>query len=261
MSNEIQKTSNAIASFDNEQIELIKNTVCKGASDGELKLFLYACVRTGLDPFMKQIYSVPRGGQRTIQTSIDGYRLIAERTGHYAPGRESTYTYDANGRLFSATSYVKKQTNDGVWHEIGASALMSEFDGGANLWKKMPHVMLSKCAESQALRRAFPADMSGLYTEEEMTTSDNVEVADKKPKPIISSEQAFELAELYESCESECKDKITAFLKMNKVSQNFEGLRLSLYTSLKAKMIECQSKADLHSKSDTITLTDAGVSE
>jgi hypothetical protein len=35
-------------------------------------------------------------------------------------------------------------------------------------WKNMPHVMLSKCAEAQALRRGWPEAMSGLYVQEEM---------------------------------------------------------------------------------------------
>jgi hypothetical protein len=132
-------------SFDEAQIHLLKSTICKGSTDEELKFFIFACQRTGLDPFAKQIYSVPRGGQRVIQTSVDGYRIIAERTGRYSPGREPTYAYDKEGNLFSATSYVQKQTKDGSWHEVAASAMMAEYDGKNNFWKKMPHLMLSKC--------------------------------------------------------------------------------------------------------------------
>ena len=99
--------------FDETQIRLLKNTICKGSSDDELRFFISVCQKTGLDPFSRQIYSIPRGGQRTIQTSVDGLRAIADRTGRYSPGKATEYTYDKEGHLFSATAYVKKQTLDG----------------------------------------------------------------------------------------------------------------------------------------------------
>jgi phage recombination protein Bet len=176
-----------IAARDNEygreKLELLKKTVCKGATDAELELFVHVCKRTGLDPFARQIHAVKRfqdGGQvMTIQTGIDGYRLIADRTGKYAPGREPSFNYDKDGFLQSATSYVKKQTADGTWHEVCATAHFSEYvglkrDGNPNtMWANKPHIMLSKCSESLALRRAFPAELSGVYTKEEMEQADN----------------------------------------------------------------------------------------
>lgn len=174
-----------------EKIELLKNTVCKGANDNELQLFLHVCQRTGLDPFMKQIYSIARGGQRTIQTGIDGLRLIADRSKNYAPGKESTYQYNEKKELLSSTSYVKKKTDDGVWHEVSATAFFSEYNPGNNpIWKKMPHVMLAKCAEAAALRKAFPGDLSGIYASEEMdqasTPNEAIEIIDpEKEKKMI----------------------------------------------------------------------------
>lgn len=166
--------------------DLIKRTICKGSSDEELELFIHACKRTGLDPFMKQIYAVKRWSSSdkkevmTMQTSIDGFRVIAERTGRYAPGPESKYEYDKEGNLISATAYVKKLTLDGTWHVISATAFFEEYaqrtkDGVLmQFWTKMPHVMLSKCAESLALRKSFPAELSGLYTMEEMAQASKV---------------------------------------------------------------------------------------
>lgn len=169
--NEIYPQS-ALCELSGDKLKLLKDTVCKGASDSELQLFLHVCIKTGLDPFMKQIYSIPRGGQRTIQTSIDGLRLIAERTNRYAPGREAVYVHDDNGFVISATAYVKKMTGDGTWHEVASTAFMSEFNPGNNtFWKKMPRVMLAKCAEASALRKAFPAEMSGVYSDDEMFQS------------------------------------------------------------------------------------------
>ncbi len=172
--------------YDNkETLELMKNTICRGSTDGEFELFAYTCKRLGLDPFSRQIFSVKRWDSglkkevMTIQTSIDGYRLIADRTGRYSPGKDPDYVYDNNGSVVCAKSYVMKQTPDGTWHEVCASAHYSEYAGlkkdgtPTMMWKSKPHVMLSKCAEALALRKAFPAELSGAYTKEEMEQADN----------------------------------------------------------------------------------------
>jgi len=123
---------------------------------------------------MKQIYAVKRKSGdseiMTIQTGIDGLRLIADRTGNYAPGKEPTFTYNAEGRLKSSTAYLRKRTRDGVWHEVSATAFFDEYKPAhkSQFWDYKPHIMLAKCAEALALRKAFPAEMSGLYTSEEM---------------------------------------------------------------------------------------------
>jgi phage recombination protein Bet len=187
-----------------EKIALIRNTVCKGAGPEEFELFLHACNRTGLDPFMRQIYAVFRnekkpngswGKAMTIQTGIDGYRLIAERTRNYAPGKETVYQYDAQGMLVSATAYVRKRTEDGTWHDVSATAFYDEYvqttkdkDTGnetpTRFWFKMRHTMLAKCAESLALRKCFPAELSGVYTHEEMKQADS-------DKEIISIQEVL----------------------------------------------------------------------
>ena len=178
--------------FTKDQVELVKRTVAKGTTDDELALFLYTAKKTGLDPLIKQIHAVKRWNTQegrevmSIQTGIDGYRLIAERTGHYAPGREPSFE-EKDGKLFSATAYVKKFVG-GVWHEVAATAFWDEYvqkkkDGTTNvMWGKMPRLMLAKCAETLALRRAFPAEMSGVYTHEEMAQAEVAEVVEK-PEP------------------------------------------------------------------------------
>jgi phage recombination protein Bet len=171
--------------FTEDKIQLLKNTVCKGADNNELQLFLHVCSRTGLDPFRNQIYAIKRntkdGARMTIQTGIDGFRLIAERTERYSPGKEPTYEYDQQGKLISATSYIKKQTADGTWHDVAGKAYWEEYAQVYNgkpsqFWAKMPHVMLAKCAEAIALRKAFPGDFSGIYTTEEMAQAEPVEI-------------------------------------------------------------------------------------
>lgn len=181
----------SLDNFSPEDVKLIKTVICKNSTDDELKLFLRTCDRLELDPLSKQIYAIKRDGQLTFQTSIDGYRLIAERTGKYMPGKEATFIYDKEGMLVSATSYVKKYGPDNQWHEIASTAFYDEYvaktkEGKAmNLWAKMPHVMLAKCAESAAIRRAFPH--LNIYTKEEMEQSENgfIEIeSEKSVQPV-----------------------------------------------------------------------------
>lgn len=201
-----QQTENEMelkSGFTPEQVALVKSTVCRGATDDELALFLHICQRSGLDPFAKQIYAIKRkvDGKDilTYQTSIDGYRAIAERTGQYAPGQESTYIYDKDGKLQSATAYIKKRVGND-WFDISATAHYEEYiprwwdskEGkwkNPQMWEKMPHAMLAKCAESLVLRKSFPNEMSGTYTNEEMEQSDGSTqrtVAMPKAKSIVA---------------------------------------------------------------------------
>lgn len=219
-----KKEISPFGDFSYEQIDLIKQTVCKGASDAELQFFLCVCVRTCLDPFMKQIYSIPRSGQRTIQVSIDGSRSIADKTNRYMPGRKSTFDYTSTGELLSSTSYVKKMAADGSWHEIEGEAKWSEYNPGNNpLWKKMPHTMLAKCAEALALRKAFPSHLSGIYTKEEMDQADSNDVnvkqiytINEKKEPIkyISEHQIMEIDMCIDSLTSKSRDNFLNYLKL-----------------------------------------------
>jgi phage recombination protein Bet len=161
------------------RFEVIQRTYFKGLSMDDIAVFGHVCKHVGLDPFLKQIYPVVRDTKQkdgtkkptmSIQTGIDGYRAIAERTGKYSPGKEPLFRYDKDNRLFSATAYVMKMTNDGKWHEVAATAIMKEYlpTYTNDFWGTKPHIMLSKCAEALALRKAFPAELSGVYTKEEM---------------------------------------------------------------------------------------------
>lgn len=195
MTNEIQVVNNEKSAlvpmqFNEQQVDLIKKTVANGTTNDELSLFLYTCKKTGLDPLIKQIYAVKRntknGPVMSIQTGIDGYRLIAERSGKYAPGKEPSFKYDKDGKLFSATAYVNKFVG-GSWHEVAATAIYSEYANNTNpIWIKMPHTMISKCAESLVLRKAFPAEMGGVYTKEEMEQADAIIVEPKHTNAVVN---------------------------------------------------------------------------
>lgn len=207
---------------DPAKLDLIKRTICKGATDDELQLFIHACKKTGLDPFMRQIFAVKRwdaSAKRevmTIQTGIDGYRLIADRTGKYAPGRDTEFGYDGEGRLLWAKAYIKKMTPDGQWHEISAVAFWDEYvqttrEGKPTIfWQKKGHIMLSKCAEALALRKTFPAELSGIYTKEEM--SQEMCSTPEEPIATISVDEASQLQEMING-DAEFENKLLTRLK------------------------------------------------
>lgn len=163
----------AFADFPNEKVELIKKTVAKDCTNDELELFLYTCHRTGLDPLARQIYAVKRSGKMTIQTGIDGYRLIADRTGKLAGISDYAFDSEEAKTPAKATVTVRKVVGDGIIAEFTATARWGEYNAGGPMWAKMPYLMLGKCAEALALRKAFPADLSGVYTAEEMSQADS----------------------------------------------------------------------------------------
>lgn len=160
--------------FDNATIQILRTTAAKGLTDPEFKAFLAICQRKNLDPLVKHIYAVKRSGQMIVQVGIDGLRAIAARSGLYA-GSDIEHI-EKDGQLVAVKATVWRLANkkSDTRFPFSAEVYMSEYkpaDGMDFMWKKMPHTMLAKCAESQALRKAFPEDVAGLYSTEEMEQS------------------------------------------------------------------------------------------
>ena len=191
-------------------------------TDEEFKFFVHVCQKRQLNPLLNQIYAIKRQGKMTIQVGIDGLRALAERSGAYAPGRPAEFKYDGSGKLVSATAFVKKYVK-GSWHEVGAEAFLEEFcvsyqGKPSGQWAKMPHVMLSKCAEANALRKAFSGEISGIYAKEEMEQAEDTDSS--KIEPLKQPEEVPEdvnekLGELQECLELEgvSSERLMEFLE------------------------------------------------
>lgn len=171
--------------FTEEQIALLKRTIAAGATDDELALFLRQCRRTGLDPFARQIYCVKRQGKMTIQVGIDGFRLIADRSAQYAGNDDPVFDNEQTPKKATVTVY---KIVGGVRCAFTATARWDQYypgDSQGFMWKKMPHLMLGKCAEALALRKAFPAELSGLYINEEMQQAGEPEPIQPRSAPQL----------------------------------------------------------------------------
>jgi phage recombination protein Bet len=156
---------------------------------GDLKVFLSYAQRTGLDPFARQIYLIGRRQRQddgtwrkkwAIQVGIDGFRIVAKRSGKYrgqtpaewcGPDGQWRDVWLEDGPPAAARAGVLHADFDqplyavATWTQYAAINTKGEVTG---LWPKMGPLMLHKCAEALALRRAFPNDLSGIFIAEEM---------------------------------------------------------------------------------------------
>lgn len=184
--------------FNGEQLALIKQTIAKGASDQELALFIAQCSRTGLDPFSRQIYWIKRGTQGSTQVSIDGFRVIAERSGEM-DGQDVSWC-DGDGIWRDVWLETKAPAaarvlvyRKGCSKPFPGIAKWSEYAQSSPLWAKMASNQLAKCAEALALRKAFPHQLSGLYTPDEMEQASAPALVVTALEPPIDRETGEEL--------------------------------------------------------------------
>ena len=170
MSNELQVAEAYNIVVTAEQKELVKKTVFPDATDAELQLFFFDCTRRGIHPLDKLIHPMKRNGKYTPITSIDLCRQRASESGEHMGTQDAVYTGEPGKPEFAASVTVYKHLR-GEKCAFTATARWSEYFPGEKqgfMWQKMPHLMLAKCAEALALRKAFPQQLHGLYTHEEM---------------------------------------------------------------------------------------------
>ena len=186
----------AATPYTEARIQLLKRTMADGKmSNDELALFVEVCKRTGLDPFRRQVYAIVRGGKMTIQTGIDGFRCIAERSGKYggqvgpfwcgADGEWTDVWLKAEPPAAAKVGILRTDFKEPMWGVAKFSSYAQE-----NLWRKMPEVMIAKVAEALAIRKAFPEDASGLYSDEEMQQADAPRTTGPTPDALFQQRKA-----------------------------------------------------------------------
>lgn len=158
----IQNPQTAVYIPTKEEIELLRKTIITGnVTDEKIILMMILARKYNLDPFKREIWCLPT--QSAIFIGRDGFLALAHRSGNL-DGMDTDFGYDEKGKLESATTTVWTKT---MSHPIKFTAYLDEFGRGkSGNWLTMPRVMLQKCAEASALRRAF--SVTGLYLEEEM---------------------------------------------------------------------------------------------
>lgn len=190
--------------FTAEQETMIRDMYMSGANPLEASVLLEIAKSRRLDPLKKQIHFVKRKGydgepdKWTAQVAIDGFRSIANDTGLYDGQDEPEIIYDADGYVIAAKVRVYRRDIGrafvGYAHFSEYCQLKSNGDA-TKMWAKMPRTMIAKCAEALALRKAFPEELGGLYTTDEMGQAENdpasvVRQVHSDPEPPARNAQA-----------------------------------------------------------------------
>lgn len=169
------------------QIAALRQLGVDRASNGDLAVFMHVAQRTGLDPFARQIYLIERQGKQTIQTGIDGFRLVARRavdrageslsiSGGEWCGQDGQWqdAWLSSDRPAAARVVVKRGGHEFVGVALFREYAQTKRDGELMAqWATRPAGMLAKCAEALALRKAFPLDLAGVYSDDEMAQADS----------------------------------------------------------------------------------------
>lgn len=198
------------AGFDVATYKALRESIGGDAPEPDFKAHLLICQRLGLHPVGGHVHLVPRetkvDGKKVIrystQIGIDGYRSLAEDTGlyegpcglplfQYEFGEPWTDEVDVSRVPYAAKVGIYRQgRREPIWAVapyVHYAALRWDYDKKEYtpmaMWAKMPHVMLAKCAEALALRKAFPRQLGGIYSQEEMSRHATAEVVVERESP------------------------------------------------------------------------------
>lgn len=170
----------ALALSETELLDVLRSSLYPGAADASIKLVLGYCKAAGLDPMQKPVHIVPMWDREAgrmrdvIMPGIGSYRTQAARSGDYAGVTEPEFGPDVTEKIGGQeTTFpqwcrvtVKRRLSDGTVAEFTAREFWKEnyaVKGGKDksiapnaMWARRPYGQIAKCAEAQALRKAFP---------------------------------------------------------------------------------------------------------
>ena len=193
--------------YEDKQVAVtLKQTVAAGLTDAEFSLFVQFCQGTGLNPFKKEIWAIKAGGRLQLMTGIQGFRAIANANPHYDGiqigliGKDGDLLHASYPKDDYVGAWAKCHRKDRAFPAEGI-AMLRDYDKAFGNWKSMKRVMIMKCAESVALRQAFPQQLNGLYTPDEMP-QEYSEVTVKPARKPLAAPVAAIMAEVIPALDS-----------------------------------------------------------
>lgn len=159
----------------------IRERLCPNATDSELALCVELCNRQHLNPFAQEVFLVKYGSApASIITAYQVFNSRANRQPNYG-GIDSGVVVLRDGEVVkkkgSAVYKVIGEQLIGGWAEVAftdgkkpayVELALTDYSTGKSSWAKMPGVMIEKCAKAGAWRLAYPDELRGMYTGEEM---------------------------------------------------------------------------------------------
>ncbi len=255
-----QSQSSITQHFNSEQLKVLKQQIAPKCSDTELDYFIEVCKQTGLSPFTREIYAISRETwnpetqrkepKMSIQVSIDGLRKRAANSGYY--DGSTTFWCGEDGKWLEVwlkstppsaakTVVYRKGCGQPFTAVARFDAYKQDFKGKlSGLWEKMPDIMIGKCSEALALRKAFPEQTAGLYASEEMDQASNVSPQTQPvstPQPEIATGWDDKLWAIFEKGVNKCAtiedlEKLIAWVAKSSSKYEPSQDQLSIITNI-----------------------------
>lgn len=172
--------------------KILMDTICRGMQipDSDMVQFLTLCQVNQLNPFLREAYLVKYGSQPAqMITSKDAFMKRADRCQDYEGLESGVIAMNDEGVIkdFEGAFMPPKWTLIGGWAKVYRHGRrpyvqrvsFSEYNKNQSTWKSMPMTMIRKVAEVQALREAFPNNLSGLYVSEEGGDNRYIDITDQ----------------------------------------------------------------------------------